>query len=487
MSDLTGGRLGQYELREVIRRGGSAVVYQGYQPSLDRLVAVKVLAFPGNPEFAARFQREARSIAALQHPNIIQVYDYGEEGGQAYLVMQYVSDGVTLADVIAGGSGGAESPDGSRPLPPQRSVELLGRVLAGLGYAHEQGIVHRDVKPSNVLMASPAWPMLADFGIAKLLAQGDQRLTTAGTIIGTPAYMTPEQAFNLPVDARTDLYSAGVMLYEMVTGQVPFDAGTPVATLMQHAYEAPVPPRELNPALPEELEAVVLRALAKDPADRYQNAEEMRAALQALPSLAAEPDPDPDPQPEPEPELEAEAEAEPVPEAASVAEGASVAEAEGEQEQEQVQERERRRPAIGLLIAAVMLAVVATWGLARLTGNAPGATTHNDNPPGVVGSSGPPGANGSTPPGRAGSASPGGGVSSSSQSAGASTNAGGSTVASTEAKATTPPTTAAPPPTPGPTRTTKKTTTTGGLLTTLTLPITTPTLPLGADTNDGSG
>jgi len=273
MSDLTGRQLGKYELREVIRRGGMSAVYEAYQPSLHRLVAVKVLAFPGDPEFAARFEREARAIAALQHPNVVRVYDYGEEDGEAYLVMQYVEGGVTLVDLLR------------EPQAPIRCLELLEHVLAGLGYAHGQGIVHRDVKPSNVLMASPTWPMLADFGIAKLLAVHGQQLTATGVVAGTPAYMAPEQAFRLSVDARTDLYSAGVVLYEMVTGQVPFDAGTPVATLMLHAYEPPPPPRELNPALPEELEAVVLKALAKDPAERYQSAEEMGEAVQSVRTL----------------------------------------------------------------------------------------------------------------------------------------------------------------------------------------------------------
>jgi serine/threonine protein kinase len=277
MSDLSGRQLGKYELREIIRRGGMSAVYEAYQPSLHRLVAVKVLAFPGDPEFAARFEREARSIAALQHPNVVRVYDYGEQDGQAYLVMQYVEGGVTLVDLLR------------EPQAPVRCLELMEHVLAGLGYAHGQGIVHRDVKPSNVLMASPTWPMLADFGIAKLLAVRGQQLTATGVVAGTPTYMAPEQAFRLSVDTRTDLYSAGVMLYEMVTGRVPFDAGTPVATLMLHAYEPPPPPRELNPALPEELEAMVLKALAKDPADRFQSAEEMGEAIQSLRTVLERP------------------------------------------------------------------------------------------------------------------------------------------------------------------------------------------------------
>jgi len=271
VNDLAGRRLGQYQLREVIRRGGMSTVYLGYQPSLDRMVAVKVLAFPGDPEFAARFEREARAIAALQHPNILAVYDYGEQEDQAYLVVQYVEDGRTLVDLLR------------TPQQPDRCLELLERVLAGLGYAHERGIVHRDVKPSNILLASPTWPMLADFGIAKLLMESDREpITRQGFIVGTAAYMAPEQGFGFRVDARTDLYSAGVVLYEMLTGRVPFKADTPMAALVAQAYEPPPPLREINPALPGELEAVVLRALAKDPAERYQSAEEMAEALRMV-------------------------------------------------------------------------------------------------------------------------------------------------------------------------------------------------------------
>ena len=277
MRDLSGRQLGQYELRGIIRRGGMSAVYQAYQPSLHRLVAVKVLAFPGDPEFVARFEREARAIAALQHPNVVRVYDYGEQDGQAYLVMQYVEDGVTLVDLLR------------EPQAPIRCLELMEHVLAGLAYAHGRGIVHRDVKPSNILLASPTWPMLADFGVAKLLAEESLQLTATGVVAGTPAYMAPEQAFRLPVDARTDLYAAGVVLYEMLTGRVPFDAGTPVATLMLHAYEPPPPPRELNPALPEELAALLLKALRKDPAERYQSADEMGAAVQAARLLLERP------------------------------------------------------------------------------------------------------------------------------------------------------------------------------------------------------
>jgi hypothetical protein len=270
MGDLVGQRLGSYELREAVRRGGMSTVYKAWQPSLDRWVAVKVLSHPGDPQFAARFQLEARSIARLQHPNIIPIYDYGEQDGQLYLVVAYVESGRTLADLVG------------EPMEPVRAVELTMHFLAGLGYAHERGIVHRDVKPSNILLPSPVWPMLADFGIAKLLSSDQTQLTQQGLVVGTAAYMAPEQAFGLKVDARTDLYASGIVFYEMVTGRVPFEADTPVAALMKQAYEEPPPPRELNPDLPAEAERILLRALAKQPDDRYGSAAEMTDELRAV-------------------------------------------------------------------------------------------------------------------------------------------------------------------------------------------------------------
>jgi len=286
MSDLVGRRLGRYELRGVIQRGGMGTVYKAWQASLDRWVAVKVLSHPGAPEFLARFQREARSIAQLQHPNIVPIYDYGEEDGQAFLVVQYVEAGRTLSDLLIA------------PIEPVRAIGLATHLLAGLGFAHERGLVHRDVKPDNVLMPSPTWPMLADFGIAKLLLEGEGgRLTQQGLVVGTAAYMAPEQAHGLPVDPRTDLYAVGVVLFEMLTGRVPFEAESPAAALMRQAYEAPPRPRQLVPDLPVELERIVLRALAKRPEDRYESAAEMVAALQEAldglrtPAPAAQGDP----------------------------------------------------------------------------------------------------------------------------------------------------------------------------------------------------
>jgi serine/threonine protein kinase/uncharacterized protein YraI len=269
MTELENLQLGQYKLLEAIGHGGMATVYKAYQESLDRYVAIKVLLSNRDPQFAARFRREARAIAALQHHNILPIYDYGEQDGLLYFVMQYVDTGVTLHDILGS------------PIEPIQALRIIGHVLNALEYAHARGVVHRDIKPANILMPSPSWALLADFGIAKLL-NDSQRLTMTGFIVGTAAYMAPEQAANRPIDARTDLYSLGVVLYEMLTGQVPFDAETPMAMLTMHAYQPPPMPRSLNPDLSPLIEAVLLRAMEKDPNQRYQSAAAMSADLERV-------------------------------------------------------------------------------------------------------------------------------------------------------------------------------------------------------------
>src|SRR5688572_25885347 len=204
MDTLTHTELGRYRLDEVIRQGGMATVYKAYQPSLNRHVAVKVLEYHQDRQFVERFKAEAQLVAQLQHPNILQVYDYGEQNGVLYLASQYVEHGASLADV-------------SKPMALAMALRLVERLLAALEYAHARGIVHRDVKPSNVLLGAPDWPLLADFGIAKLLDAVGEELTAAGQVVGTAAYMAPEQAAGEDVDARTDLYAAGVVLYELLT------------------------------------------------------------------------------------------------------------------------------------------------------------------------------------------------------------------------------------------------------------------------------
>jgi len=267
MTDLINIQLGQYRLIELIGQGGMATVYKAHQASLDRFVAIKVLPRTHDQLLAARFKREARAIAQLQHHNILSIHDYGEQDGLLYLVLPYIPNGVTLSDLLG------------KPMEPTRALRLTGHILDGLDYAHSHNVIHRDVKPSNILMSSPTWPMLADFGIAKLL-NDDQRLTISGLLLGTVAYVAPEQVVGRPVDGRADLYATGVMLYEMTTGQLPFEADTPLAMMVKHAYEAPPPPRTLNPDLPAAVESILLRALEKDPAGRYQSAAEMSTALE---------------------------------------------------------------------------------------------------------------------------------------------------------------------------------------------------------------
>ncbi len=264
MDGLINRSLGQYKIIEPIRQGGMSTVYKAYQESLDRYVAIKVLAHNSDPQFVARFKREARAIAQLQHPNILPIYDSNEQDGMLYLVMQYIENGTTLGDLL------------DAPIESGRALRLVGKVLDALSYAHDRGIIHRDIKPANVLLPSPDWPMLADFGIVKL-RDDDQNLTNPGLVIGTAAYMAPEQARGKPVDARTDLYATGVVLYEMVTGHAPFEASTPMALLAKHAYEPPPSPRSIIPSLPPEVETLLLRALEKDPAARYQSAADMAA------------------------------------------------------------------------------------------------------------------------------------------------------------------------------------------------------------------
>ena len=268
MSDLVGRRLGPYELHEVIAHGGMATVYKARQPSLERWVAVKVLTSPDDPEFVAWFQGEAQLLARLHHPDIVPLYDYGEQDGQRYQVLEYLEGGRSLAALTG------------TPMAPADALALVVLLLAALGYLHERGIVHCGVKPGNVLLPSPTWPVLTDFSIVRLL-DGQRALYPAreGMIIGTAAYMAPEQAFNLPVDARTDLYATGVVLYQLLTGRAPFGAATPAATRAagQRAADGAAEP---DPELPAEVEAVLLRALAKPPEQRYQTAEEMTQAVQ---------------------------------------------------------------------------------------------------------------------------------------------------------------------------------------------------------------
>jgi tRNA A-37 threonylcarbamoyl transferase component Bud32 len=263
-----GVTLGPYRIIEQVGLGGMATVYKAYQPSMDRYVALKVLPqhYAKDPEFVERFLREARTIARLEHPNILPVYDFGEENGVTYLAMRYLEGG-TLKDVLALGR-----------LSMADAAEILTQIGSALDYAHRQGVAHRDVKPTNIMVDSEGWAYLTDFGIAKVL-EGTSELTAGA--IGTPAYMAPEQSLGQAIDARTDIYSLGIILYEIVTGRVPYEAETPVAVALAHIHR-PLPlPREINPAVPEPIERVILKALAKDPDDRFDSAGEFAEALKA--------------------------------------------------------------------------------------------------------------------------------------------------------------------------------------------------------------
>jgi tRNA A-37 threonylcarbamoyl transferase component Bud32 len=269
METLLNTDLGPYRLVELVRRGGMATVYKAYQPSLNRFVAIKILEHHHDRQLVERFKAEAQLVAQLQHPNILQVYDYGEQNGLLFLTTQYVEGGASLADL-------------GKPMSLAAALALTERLLSALEYAHARGIVHRDVKPSNVLLPAPDWPLLADFGIAKLLDHTGNDLTAAGQVIGTAAYMAPEQAAGELVDARTDLYAVGALLYELVTGQVPFGTSPRSVVLARLTSEPPPPPRSLNPTIPAAVEPILLRALAKRPDQRYHSARIMAADLERL-------------------------------------------------------------------------------------------------------------------------------------------------------------------------------------------------------------
>jgi len=264
MDSLIGKAFGPYKVLDKIGEGGMAVVYRGVQESLDRYVAIKVLRteLSADQEFIARFRQEALAVAQLSHPNILHVYDAGKANDRYYIAMAYVEGG-TLKDLLRQG-----------PLEIESACSIGSQMADALDYAHRHGLIHRDVKPSNVLLTGDGRPLLTDFGIAKALYEA-QQLTRTGISIGTPEYMAPEQASEQPPDGRTDIYALGILLYEMLTGHVPFVADTPLATLYMQVHRSPPPLRQVNGNIPAWLEAVVNKALAKDPKDRYQSAEEM--------------------------------------------------------------------------------------------------------------------------------------------------------------------------------------------------------------------
>jgi len=272
---LIGKTLGKYRIIEHQGRGGMAEVYKAYHPDLDRHVAIKVLhPFLAEEEnFLARFQREAKIVAAFRHPNIVQVYDFefSAEDDVYYMVMEFI-DGPSLKARLE-----EMAREGQR-FSQEEAIRIVTAVADALDYAHRHGMVHRDIKPANIMFTEEGQPILTDFGIAKIV--NTSTLTASGAMVGTPAYMAPEQGIGQAGDERSDIYSLGVVLYQLLTGSLPFDADTPLGIVLKHINTPLTPPSVLNPDLSPDVEAVVMRALAKDPDKRYQSAREFSADLE---------------------------------------------------------------------------------------------------------------------------------------------------------------------------------------------------------------
>lgn len=270
MSNTANFRIGPYEIESQIGRGNMATVYRAFQPQLGRWVAVKVLGHHEDAEFLQRFRQEAQAVAALRHPNILMVHDYGEEQGEAYLVMEYVAGG-TLKTRLTG-----------RPMSWPEAARFIIPIGQALAYAHSLGIVHRDIKPANILLPQPDWPLLADFGLVKMMG-GQQNITRPGTILGTPAYFAPEQIMGGGTDARGDIYSLAIVLYELLTGSLPLFSPSPIELLQRRLQESPPPLSQIISGIPPQLEMVVMRALDRNPGTRYQQMSEFIEALSMVP------------------------------------------------------------------------------------------------------------------------------------------------------------------------------------------------------------
>ena len=273
--------VGRYELASELGRGAMGVVYKATDPVLGRFVAIKTINMAlerdGIENYEARFYKEARAAGGLSHPNIVTIYDVAKNGDIAYMAMEFV-EGVELRDLLSSG----------RPLPVAQAISVAAQVAEGLAYAHERGIVHRDIKPPNIMVTPGGSVKIADFGIARMRAS--ESLTQTGMMLGSPKYMSPEQVTGSPIDGRSDVFSLGVMLYELAAGAPPFSAHDVQQYMLQIAGAAPAPPSDLNPDLPPMLDLIVARALEKDPARRYQSAADLAADLReclSQPGMAA--------------------------------------------------------------------------------------------------------------------------------------------------------------------------------------------------------
>src|SRR5882757_1556668 len=258
----------RYEIQRELAQGGMAEVYLAHDQLLNRPVALKALfpEYAREPSFVERFRREAQAAANLNHPNIVAIYDWGQESGTYFIVMEYV-EGRSLRDLIRS----------EGRLDAGQAAEITAEIASALAFAHRNGVVHRDVKPGNVLLTRSGTVKVTDFGIAR--AGTSDGLTQTGSVMGTATYFSPEQAQGLAVDGRSDVYSVGVVLYELVCGVAPFVAESPVSVAYKHVREEPIAPSLRNPAVPPALEQIILGALAKDPEHRYQSADDLRADL----------------------------------------------------------------------------------------------------------------------------------------------------------------------------------------------------------------
>lgn len=277
MANLIGKKLGQYHIRQAVGKGGMATVYRAYDPKTDREVAVKVLSpyIAQEPKFKARFVQEANLLVDLRHPNIVPVLDFGEENGYAYIVMPYVTAG-TLAERLNKG-----------PLPLSVANEVLQQLAGALDFAHSNKVIHRDIKPSNILIDEGGRAMITDFGFARV---ADESLSITGSgLIGTPAYMSPEQCRGEDASRLSDQYGFGVVLYQMTTGSLPFEADTPLGVVIMHATEPLPPPREIYPELPIRVEAVIMKVLDKEPGNRYPSMVALKEAFHLAISAKAGP------------------------------------------------------------------------------------------------------------------------------------------------------------------------------------------------------